>query len=101
MDFNEFNERVAALRASIDEAKRQIESLQQEYGESHLKYPVGTKLRIEYPDGTMEEVYVAGFTIRCDGNLNVEYNGVKKDGSMSSRPAYPQMWKNPTVTKTN
>lgn len=101
MEFEEFNERVTALREKILEAKRQIESLQKEYGESHLPYPVGTKLRIEYPDGKSEEVYVAGFTVRLDGDINVEYNGVKKNGTMSSRPAYPKMWNNPKVTIIN
>ena len=102
MDFNEFNEKITALRENLDLTKRQIENLKKEYGESHLEYPVGSKLRIEYPDGKTEEVYVSGYNVWwADGHINVYYCKVKKDGTMSSRLAYPRMWDNPKVTKIN
>lgn len=102
MDLNEFNEKITVLRENLFEAKRQIENLKKEYGESNLAYPVGSKLRIEYPDGKTEEVYVSGYNVWwSDGSIQVYYCQVKKDGTMSTRRAFPEMWKHPKVTKIN
>lgn len=102
MEYKEFNEKIMALHETIRETKRQIESLKKEYGESHLEYPVGSKLRIEYPNGTTEEVYVHSFDVWWnDGRIEVKYCQVKKDGTISCRPAYPRMWDNPKITKIN